>query len=93
MIDNQMISGVVKVGNRGPKALVNLTYGTTVLSRVVSSVWVAIFRLRPSLVGGCRPIDPERHIRAEYCKVEYQRVVIAFGVPSEVLVAQAKHPA
>jgi ubiquinone/menaquinone biosynthesis C-methylase UbiE len=75
---------------RGKLCLVSLTKGTTFLSRVVSNVWGAIFRLRASLVGGCRPIRLEEHINSGYWELEYRKVVIAFGVPSEVLIAQAK---
>jgi ubiquinone/menaquinone biosynthesis C-methylase UbiE len=77
----------------GRLCLVSLTKGTTFLSRVVSCVWAAAFHLRASLVGGCRPIRLEQHINPEYWFPEYQKVVIAFGVPSEVLVARAKNPA
>ena len=77
----------------GKLCLVSLTKGTTFFSRVVSGVWAAIFHLHASLVGGCRPIRLEQNINSEYWELEYRKVVIAFGVPSEVLVARAKGPA
>jgi ubiquinone/menaquinone biosynthesis C-methylase UbiE len=82
---------VLNVGGR--LCLVGLTKGTTFLSRVVSDVWAAIFRLRASLVGGCRPIRLEQHINSGHWELEYRKVVISFGVPSEVLIAKAKGPA
>ena len=71
--------------------LVSLTRGVTLPSRIVVSIWSLIFRLRASLVGGCRPIILQRHLNPKYWETEYRNVIVAFGVPSEVLVAQAKH--
>jgi len=76
----------------GKLCLVSLTEGITILSRVVSRTWAAIFRLRPSLVGGCRPIRLKPYILSGSWELEYQEVVVAYGVPSEVLVAQAREP-
>jgi ubiquinone/menaquinone biosynthesis C-methylase UbiE len=78
------------LNGRGKVCLVSLTTGTTFLSRVVSGAWAAIFRLRASAVGGCRPIQLETYIDAGYWDIEYRKVVIAFGIPSEVLIAQEK---
>ena len=78
------------LNNEGKLCLVSLTKGTTFLSRTVSTVWDGIFHLRPSLVGGCRPIHLEEYVDYKYWELEYQNVVIAFGVPSEVLIAKPK---
>lgn len=75
----------------GKVCLVSLTKGVTLTSRIVTAIWSLVFRLRASLVGGCRPILLERHINPQYWETEYRKVVVAFGVPSEVLVAQVKH--
>jgi len=74
----------------GKLCLASLTKGTTILSRAVSGTWAAIFRLRPSLTGGCRPILLEQHIDPVDWVEEYRKVVIAFGVPSEILVARIR---
>jgi ubiquinone/menaquinone biosynthesis C-methylase UbiE len=84
-------SRVMKVG--GKLCLVSLTKGTTFLSMLVSGIWAAIFRWRPVLVGGCRPIRLEEYIDSGSWEMEYRQVVIAFGVPSEVLIARAQGPA
>jgi ubiquinone/menaquinone biosynthesis C-methylase UbiE len=73
--------------NGGKICLVSLTNGSTLLSRGVARVWLSIFRLRASWVGGCRPIQLSRFLDAGLWHLEYHRVVTAFGVPSEVLVA------
>jgi ubiquinone/menaquinone biosynthesis C-methylase UbiE len=75
----------------GKVCLVSLTRGVTLPSRIVVSIWSLIFRLRASLVSGCRPIILQRHINPKYWQMEYRNVIVAFGVPSEVLVAQVKH--
>jgi ubiquinone/menaquinone biosynthesis C-methylase UbiE len=74
----------------GKLCLVSLTTGTTLPSRVVSTLWTWTFRLRPSWVGGCRPIRLERFLNPGCWELEHEKVVSAFGVASEVSVATAK---
>jgi ubiquinone/menaquinone biosynthesis C-methylase UbiE len=80
------------LGVGGKLCLVSLTKGSTFLSGTVSAVWASIFHLRPSWVGGCRPIRLEQYINSVVWEIEYRNVVTTFGVPSEVLVARAKIP-
>lgn len=70
----------------GKLCLVSLTKGVTCLSRMVSFLWMAVFRMRASLVGGCRPIYLERYADLERWQIEYRNVLTPFGVPSEVLI-------
>ena len=81
---------VLNVG--GTLCLVSLTEGATFLSRTVSALWTSIFRLRASLVGGCRPIRLEQYINQGHWELKYRNVAIAFGVPSEVLIVQVEYP-
>jgi len=74
------------VSFRGIVCLASLTRGVTMPSRIVSSLWMKVFRMRPSLVGGCRPIRLESYVDFGRWQLEYQRVLTPFGVPSEVLV-------
>lgn len=77
----------------GKLCLVSLTKGVTLPSRVVSFLWMRLFRMRASLVGGCRPILLESFVDHVRWKLEYRSVLSPFGVPSEVLVlAQKQHP-
>ena len=69
----------------GRLGLVSLTHGTTPLSKVVENVWKGLHRLRPALVGGCRPLSLERYLEAEW-DVRHRTTIVRFGVPSEVLV-------
>jgi ubiquinone/menaquinone biosynthesis C-methylase UbiE len=71
----------------GRLCLVSLTRGPTMLSRTVSGLWNTVFRLHASLVGGCRPIRLENYLAPDRWEITYRNVVVAYGVPSEVLVA------
>jgi ubiquinone/menaquinone biosynthesis C-methylase UbiE len=68
----------------GKLCLISLTKGVTFLSKIVSFIWMKVFRLRPTLVGGCRPILLESYFDQELWRLMYQKVVTPFGIPSEV---------
>lgn len=74
----------------GKLCLVSLTNGVTLPSRIVSSLWMTVFRMRASLVGGCRPIHLESYADPADWQIEYRNVLTPFGVPSEVLVLARK---
>jgi ubiquinone/menaquinone biosynthesis C-methylase UbiE len=74
----------------GKLCLVSLTQGVSFVSRIFIALWSAVFRLRPSLVGGCRPILLNSFFDQRNWSVDYRNVVIRFGVPSEVLIASPK---
>lgn len=82
---------VLKPG--GKICVASLTRGVHVPSRVVSSLWMSVFRLRPALVGGCRPIHVEAFADPEMWRFVHRRVVTPFGVPSEVLIAEMRETA
>jgi ubiquinone/menaquinone biosynthesis C-methylase UbiE len=70
----------------GKLCLASLTSGVSLLSRIVSSLWKSVFRLKPSIVGGCRPIRLDSFTDSQEWQVIHKRVVTPFGVPSEVLI-------
>lgn len=70
----------------GLLGLVSLTHGFTVLSRSVEKVWWTMYRLRPALVGGCRPVVLEAFVKGGW-DMQHLRRLATFGVPSEALVA------
>jgi len=74
----------------GLLCLTGLTYGTTLLSRWVVASWLAIHSLRPSLLGGCRPISLTDFLGPASWKVLYTTTVVSWGVPSEVLIARPR---
>jgi SAM-dependent methyltransferase len=74
----------------GLLCLTGLTYGTTFLSKLTVAVWLAVHSLRPSLVGGCRPISLTDFLGPASWKILYSTTVVAWGVPSEVLIAKPR---
>lgn len=71
--------------------VVSLTCGHNALSRMLTWVWNAVHRLNPKLVGGCRPLQLRTYLDEAHWEIEYDNVVTAFGVPSEVVVARRNH--
>ncbi len=74
----------------GKVCLSSLTRGVSLPSRIVSSLWMTVFRMSPAIVGGCRPIHLDSFVDLQEWQVVYQRVVTPFGVPSEVLVLETR---
>lgn len=71
----------------GKLCLVTLANGVTFTSRIVSTLWSAVFGLHAPLVGGCRPIQLDSFFDRRDWSIDYRNVVSQFGVPSEVLIA------
>jgi ubiquinone/menaquinone biosynthesis C-methylase UbiE len=76
----------------GRLCLVSITAGPTVSSRVVMGLWNVLFRLRPAIVGGCRPIHLQPFLAGHPWAVAHHRVLASWGVASEVLVATLPNP-
>lgn len=79
------------LNSAGRLCLVSLTEGVTPVSRIVSALWSITFRIRASLVGGCRPIRLASNLAPHIWSVDYRKVVTQFGVPSEVLIATPRN--
>jgi SAM-dependent methyltransferase len=75
------------LSNGGLLCVSSLTWGRSALSRGVSVAWNGLWRLAPSLVGGCRPICLRDLLDPGRWRVQEDSVVEAWGVPSEVLIA------
>jgi ubiquinone/menaquinone biosynthesis C-methylase UbiE len=71
----------------GRLCLMSLTHGQSLPSRILIWAWSRVHRLRPSLVGGCRPVELREFVPRDRWRVDDDRVVSAFGIPSEILVA------
>lgn len=63
-----------------------LTPGNTLVSRVTSTLWVAVQAVAPRLVGGCRPLRVLDHVDRDAWELVHAGVVVAAGIPSEVVV-------
>jgi ubiquinone/menaquinone biosynthesis C-methylase UbiE len=71
----------------GLLCLASLTKGITPISRFTMGVWQRIFTMNPSWVGGCRPTELMDHLRTDRWQVHFKTVIVAWGIPSEVVVA------
>ena len=72
----------------GLLCLSGLSSGFGFTSRIVASVVSWTQTHRPSLVGGCRPVDLRPFLLESEWQVQHHSKVAAFGVPSEVVVAK-----
>jgi ubiquinone/menaquinone biosynthesis C-methylase UbiE len=72
----------------GLLGLVSLTHGFTPISRVVEGIWMALYAIRPALVGGCRPIHLSELVTGPDWRIRYDDKFSNYGVPSEVFVAE-----
>ena len=76
------------LNSKGLAGLVSLTRGFTLGSWLVGGIWSAVHSLAPSVVGGCRPISLLEFFNLPDWVVRYRTRISAFGVPSEILVAE-----
>jgi ubiquinone/menaquinone biosynthesis C-methylase UbiE len=74
----------------GKLCIASLTRGVSLPSRIVSSLWTAMFNLSPAMVGGCRPIDLDSFVDIRQWRVVHRRVLAPYGVPSEVFILEAE---
>ncbi len=71
----------------GLLGVVSLRNGCTFGSRLITRAWETIHRLRPTLTGGCRPIELLNLLPDRLWDVRHHDTVIRYGIPSEVVVA------
>jgi ubiquinone/menaquinone biosynthesis C-methylase UbiE len=71
----------------GRLCLVSLAEGTQGFSRLVTALWAGIHRITPTLLGGCRPLKLRTLLPGTF-RLEYVNTITAFGIPSEILVAE-----
>jgi len=78
------------LGSSGQLVLAGLTWGTTPVTRLVSAIWDGLYSLRPTWVGGCRPVDVRRFLADARWQIRHHEVVRAWGIPSAVLIAEPR---
>jgi ubiquinone/menaquinone biosynthesis C-methylase UbiE len=93
LLSEEDIAAVLREAHRilepgGLLALSGLSTGSGPMSRVVAGVWSRIHALRPSLVGGCRPLELLGLLPEAEWRVRHHARVAPFAVPSEVVVAE-----
>lgn len=74
----------------GRLCLVSLTQGSGAVANLVSTVWKLLHRIRPQIVGGCRPLSLIDFLDQTKWTILHRRVLTAYGISSEVIVAQPK---
>jgi SAM-dependent methyltransferase len=72
----------------GLLCLSSLSTGVGPASRAVARIFSWVQARRPSLVGGCRPVDLRPLLEEKLWQVQHHEKVVAFAVPSEVVVAR-----
>ncbi len=92
LLSDCAVDGVLAEARRtlrpeGLLCLAGITFGTTPVSRIVMGAWRRLFAMNPSLVGGCRPTDTVRHLTCAGWNIRFDKVVVAWGIGSQVVVA------
>ncbi len=72
----------------GRLCLVSLTFGVSLISQSIVWLWQRLHAFRPQLVGGCRPVRLTEFLPPQRWRVDYRDVIVAYGIPSEVVVAE-----
>jgi SAM-dependent methyltransferase len=64
-----------------------LTRGSGPISRATSGLWTLVHRVKPTLVGGCRPLTLADLMPRERWRVIHREVVVSAAIPSEIVIA------
>jgi ubiquinone/menaquinone biosynthesis C-methylase UbiE len=73
---------------QGRMALVSLTAGATLPSRLFIATWNAIYSLAPSITGGCRPLPLATVVASAGLQVITREVLVQCAFPSEIVLAR-----
>jgi SAM-dependent methyltransferase len=73
------------LANDGRLCLASLAPGTRPFSRAVQAIWQLAWRIRPQLVGGCRPVELRELIGPRW-RILHRNIICRLGLCSEVLV-------
>ena len=75
----------------GLLCLASLTAGATPRARLITRIWRMLWSIRPTLVGGCRPIAITDYLDRTSWSIRHQTRITTLALTSEVVVA-AKRP-
>ncbi len=75
----------------GRICLASLTHGNSPTSRMIERIWTWAHSTQPTWVGGCRPLELEPYLRADF-ELLHHEVVRAAGICTEVAVATPRSP-
>ncbi|MEJ2133192.1 MAG: class I SAM-dependent methyltransferase, partial [Gammaproteobacteria bacterium] len=76
------------LGRGGLMGLTSLTYGHTTSAQLVQDLWIALHRVNPAWVGGCRPLRLLDRLPEGSWRIVDHRVITSYFISCEVLVAR-----
>lgn len=93
LLSEEDIRSVLREASRillrgGLLCLAGLSTGVGPISRTVAGILSWVQAHRPSVVGGCRPIDLLPFLPPSEWRVQHHAKVVAFAITSEALVAE-----
>ena len=74
----------------GKLCVITSTEGAGPISRLVSAAWMRLYRINPSLVGGCRPLRRRSWLDERHWTIEHTEVITSWGIASEIVVASVR---
>ena len=81
----QELKRVLKYNSR--LVVSSLTSGEKGLSRIITSLWKALFRINPGLCAGCRPINIRPYLEKAGFEAAQEHFVTQMGICSQVVIA------
>ncbi len=81
------------LSSSGVLCAASLTTAPHGAARLTAAAWTAVWRFRPTLTGGCRPISLGATLEDLGWSLQHRNVVTAWTLSSEVVVAQPPGPA
>ncbi len=87
-IDNLLLEAHRLLSPNGLVCLSVLSTGCGFVSKTVASAWKQIHRIRPQIVGGCRPIQLASSLNPAHWQILFTACVAPWGIPSEIVVAK-----
>lgn len=75
----------------GRLVLLSLTEGCTAPSRAFVGLWKLVYRISPLACAGCRPLQLSTLAASAGFRLLQRQVIIQFGVPSELILAEKEH--
>ncbi len=95
LLSEEDIASLLRAAHRmlepgGLLCLAGLSFGSGPISRWFGRAWSRLHALRPTLVGGCRPIELQAWVRPPDWELVHHERVSPFGVTSEAIVARPR---
>ena len=90
---SNILSKKLKEHNNSKVCIVNLTYGFTSFSRILTNIWQLLYTtLGGSILGGCRPIEISNYFYSDNgFYMEYLGYTVSTGLPSEIAILTSNY--